>query len=288
MSTSDFECDLECCPCPLCGSDVPQSSPYRREGFAIVRCGHCRLWYLSPRLNEDKMASHYAQDDYFEGDGSGYDSYTGQERSLRATFRGLVKRLAKKDMVGGSLLEIGCGYGYFLEEAAPYFDFRAGTELSPPAAAQARLRSDLICQGGIEAIPEKQKFDLIVAWHVIEHIYDPIAFLEQIKQHLKDGGRCVLAAPDMGSFWRKAMGRHWPSFKYPEHVVFYDSQSLSRLMQDAGLRTVETVPYPHAFPFADICKKLRLPVIPGLGSWNIWLPATTVAMAGRMVGDKRT
>jgi SAM-dependent methyltransferase len=190
--------------------------------------------------------------------------------------------MARRGLTGGSVLDVGCGFGYFLQEAASCFDFRAGTELSPAAAAEARGRADEIFVGGINAVPDNRRFDCITALHVIEHIYRPDAFLQKVLRHLRNDGVLVLAAPDMGSLWRKAMGRRWPSFKYPEHVVFYDANSLASLMRRAGLRDIERLPYPHAFPVADVCKKLGLPAIGAFRSRNIWFPATTVAFAGRI------
>lgn len=265
----------------MCGADAPSPSPYRQDPFAVVRCGDCRLWYLSPRLTESEMLAHYARGDYYEGGATGYDSYANQEKSLRATFRSLLKRLARRGMTGRSVLDVGCGYGFFLQEAAPFFDFRAGTEMSP-AADRAETYADTIYRGGLEAIPAGRKFDCIVALHVVEHIYDPIGFLETLRPHLNGGGVLLVAVPHMNGFWRHVLGHRWPSFKYPEHVTFYDADTLRRLMRQAGFARVDRVAYPHAFPLGEICAKLGLPMIAPLRHRNVWLPATTVAMAGRI------
>ena len=274
--------ERERCACPLCGADSPQATPYTDQGFAVVRCAACRSWYLSPRLPEAVMAEAYRSGAYFGGEGAGYDDYGEQEQSLRATFRRLADHLARQGVASGRLLEIGCGYGYFLEEAAPYFSKRYGTEFSPPAAARARQAADHVWEGGIDAVPEGQRFDCIVALHVIEHVYDPKAFMAKVRQHLAPGAHCVLAAPDMNGFWRKLMGRRWPSFKYPEHVVFYDADSLRNLMAEAGLSGIKPLPYPHAFPLGQICHKLRLPMLAALSDLSVWLPGTTVAAAGTL------
>lgn len=272
--------EREHCACPLCGADAPEATPYAARGFAVVRCGGCRLWYLSPRLPEAAMTAAYRSGSYFGGEGIGYDDYGKQELSLRATFRRFAAELSRAGLAGGKLLEVGCGFGFFLQEAGPYFDWRGGTEFSPPAAERARRSADRVWDGGIDAVPADETFDCIVALHVIEHVYDPKAFMGKLLRHLKPAGRCVLAAPDMGGFWRKLMGRRWPSFKYPEHVVFYDADSLRRLMQSAGLSGITPLPYPHAFPLGQICQKLHLPNPGTFDRLNVWLPGTTVAAAG--------
>lgn len=228
------------------------------------------------------MRDYYSEIGYFEDGDGGYDDYPKQANSLSATFRYLLNQLSKRGITGGALLDVGCGFGYFLQEAVTFFDFRAGTEMSPVAAEQAQARADEIYVGGIETIPAKRKFDCVVALQVIEHVYHPRAFLNELLTHVNDNGTVVLAAPNMAGFWRILMGRRWPSFKYPEHVVFYDSKTLATLMRGAGLQSVESLPYPHAFPLGEICRKLALPVPGRFSSRNVWLPATTVAAAGRL------
>jgi hypothetical protein len=62
--------------------------------------------------------------------------------------------------------------------------------------------------------------------------------------------------------------------------VFYEKSTLTRLMRDAGLVSCSHVPYPHAFPLSEVCRKLGLPVPSYLRNVTIWLPATTIAIAG--------
>lgn len=274
--------DVERSACPLCASDAPAATPYTEGLLAIVVCGACGLHYLSPRLKEAGMRACYEDDGYFEGGEAGYDSYAEQAASLRATFKKLLASMARREMTGGRLLDIGCGYGFFLEAAAPYFGFRAGTELSPRAADIARERADQVYLGSLEAIPAGQRFDCIVALHVVEHVYEPVRLLRRMRDFLTPGGAILVAVPDMGGMWRKAMGRRWPSFKFPEHVAYYDRRTLSELLRAAGFQRMECLPYPHAFPLGLILRKLKLPAVGALMGQNVWLPGTTVAVAGRV------
>lgn len=278
---------VERCACPLCGADEVQESAYRSGHFAVVRCVSCGAWYLSPRLSEAEIREHYERNDYFEGEETGYDSYLQQECSLRATFRKLLRHLTERGLTGGALLDVGCGYGYFLDEAKPYFVLRAGTEMSRTAAEKARAFADEIYDGGLEAIPLGKKFDTVVGLQLIEHVYHPHDFMARLLGHVKPGGTVLLTTPHMGSLWRKVMGRRWPSFKFPEHVVFYDEDALTSLIRKAGLEDIARIPHPHAFPVHEIGKKLGLPVVPGIASWNMWLPSVVLAVLGRKVRGNR-
>ena len=230
------------------------------------------------------MQEVYRQSSYYEGGTSGYadTSYTGQESALRATFKRLLADLARRGLAGGDLLEIGCGYGYLLDEARSFFDQRVGTEFSPEAADIARTTGAEVFVGGIEQIPREREFDCVVATQVIEHVYAPLSFIKGLASHTRPGSHIVVATPDIGGVLRRVMGRRWPSLKAPEHVLYFDFRRLSALMHRAGLTDVRRLPHPHAFPLGLIAAKFGLRVPRLLARLSVWVPATTVAAYGRV------
>ena len=275
---------LEQCDCPLCGSSQRGDKVYEAEPYRVVQCRECGLWYLSPRLDEASIIERYREDDYFSGGSGkyeGYSDYALQERQLRATFRHLLRKLHALGMTGGSLLEVGCGYGYLLSEAKPYFDSITGTDFSAGAVEQAKAHADDVYLGGVEALVAEQQFDCVIAVEVIEHIYDPNTFIEKLYRKLKPGGWLLLATPDMGSGWRKLLGTRWPSFKFPEHVTYFDRHTLSALFERHGFDAITSVPSPHLFPLSVISEKIGLHIRGRLGDCSVWIPGVVLAMAGR-------
>jgi SAM-dependent methyltransferase len=244
----------------------------------------CGLYYLYPRLLESAIQEAYRQSSYYERGECGYadTSYSAQESALRATFKRLLHNLATRRLTGGDLLEIGCGYGYLLDEARLFSQHRVGTEFSPQAAGIARATGAEVFLGGIEQIPPDAKFDCVIATQVIEHVYEPLLFVERLANHTKPGGHIVLATPDIGGVLRKVMSRRWPSFKAPEHVLYFDFRTLSFLMRRAGLNDVRRLPYPHAFPLGLIAGKFGFTLPSLVAHLKVWVPATTVAAYGRV------
>jgi SAM-dependent methyltransferase len=286
-STANVSAKLEYPACLVCGSDR-REFPFRlHDPYSVARCTTCGFYYLYPRIIEGAMQEAYRQPSYYEGGACGYadTSYTAQESALRATFKRLLHNLADRRLTGGTLLEVGCGYGYLLDEARPYFDRRVGTEFSLEGAEIARATRAEVFVGGIEQISAERKFDTLLAVQVIEHVYQPLAFVKRLINHTQPGGHIIIATPDIGGVLRKAMGRHWPSFKVPEHVGYFDFGTLSRLMKKAGLSDVRQLPYPHAFPLGLIAAKFGLNIPSALGCLKIWVPATTVAVYGRVSTD---
>lgn len=272
---------LETIQCPACLSPefriIHTFTP-----FNVVMCKECELVYLNPRVKESAMLDLYHGDEYFHNiNTSGYADYRSQEQSLRATFRIFLKELQERDMTSGRLLEIGCGYGYFLAEAKKNFSELSGLELSAEAGTQAyKLTGADIHIGNINSLPpEWNHFDIIIAINVIKHIYSPVEFLSTLKDKLKKGGRIILATPGIGSFWHKLLGRRWPSFKLPEHVAFYNRKTLTLLIEQAGFRIVREIPFPHAFPLWLIADKFGITLPEKLGKKPIWLPKTMIALS---------
>jgi SAM-dependent methyltransferase len=283
-STANISAKLEYPVCLVCGGDR-REFPFRlHDPYSVARCKTCGSYYLYPRVIEGAMQKAYRQPSYYGGGACGYadTSYMAQESALRATFKRLLHNLADRRLTAGTLLEVGCGYGYLLDEARPYFDRRVGTEFSLKGAEIARATGAEVFVGGIEQISAGRKFDCVLAAQVIEHVYQPLAFIQQLINHTQPGGHITIATPDIGGVLRKAMGRHWPSFKVPEHVGYFDFRTLSRLMEKAGLSDIHRLPYPHAFPLGLITAKFGLNIPSALACLKVWVPATTVAAYGRV------
>jgi 2-polyprenyl-3-methyl-5-hydroxy-6-metoxy-1,4-benzoquinol methylase len=274
--------ELEVVRCPVCGA-IEHSLVHDFAPYLVVRCLSCRGYYLSPRLTEAAIRRLYEDDQYFQAGEIGYQGYLQQELSLRYSFRRFLRQLQRRRLTGGSLLEIGCGYGFLLDEARGYYQNRVGIDLSAAAVASTRERADCAYQGDISSIPAGDRFDCIVLISVIEHVYMPIDFLRQLSTHLEPAGKVVIATPDVDSVYRRLLGRRWPAFQViPEHVVFYGRKTLSRVMKQAGLTRITSVPYSRAYPANQVVDEFGLwPVIlKGLGQRNIVFPGYVVALCG--------
>jgi len=92
----------------------------------------------------------------------------------------------------------------------------------------------------------------------------------------------------MGGFWRPLMRRRWPFFKVPEHVTYFDQKTLGALLARAGLDAVQPLPYSSAFSLELIGEKLGRQLPEAWKNRQIWIPATTIAAAGRQPFQARS
>jgi len=208
----------------------------------------------------------------------GYDGYEDQKSTLVHTFRWLLRKLEARGLTGGSLLDIGCGPGWFLREAKSLFQRRVGTDLCKETAEEASRFCDMAICGGPEDLQDSERFDLVTAIGVLEHVYDPVSFVRQCSKLLREEGHLILVTPDIKGFWYKIMKKRWPSFKLPEHIAFYDETTMSILASNAGMTLESVFPYHQAFPLGLMLQKLGLRFGRGSMSYRVPVPLPGVMM----------
>ena len=229
------------------------------------------------------MHASYEDDAYFEGGEAGYSSYQAQEATLRPTFRRFLGELARRGMTGGRLLEVGCAYGFFLDEAKGFFDHRAGTDYSPggpgtgPAAGPTAS-----CWAAPSRSPPGEPFDCIACIHVIEHIYDPVGFLRTLAAHLRPGGWLRARHPRHGELLAPADALPLALFQDPRARHLLRPPDAAGAARAAPASTsVRPLPYASAFSLELIGEKLGRRCRDAWKDRQLWLPATTIAAAGR-------
>jgi SAM-dependent methyltransferase len=221
-------------PCPACGQTTPQRYLYAKNGCDILQCETCGLGRTETAGFDPTT---YYTGDYFTGQhADGYADYLGAEPVLRREFSHTVDFI-RTFRPQGRLLELGCAYGFFLQEAKRHFDV-SGIELAADAAAHAR-RSGLDVITGMadeETLAPLGAMDVIVLLDVIEHLPAPRETLEMCARHLAPGGIIVLTTGDFGSLVARLTKTAWRLMTPPQHLWFFTAASMGRLAGTLGLR----------------------------------------------------
>jgi SAM-dependent methyltransferase len=79
-------------------------------------------------------------------------------------------------------------------------------------------------------------FDVITAFDVLEHVYDPREFLEQVQMWLRPGGIFFAKLPNIDSWEAKIFGTYWYGLELPRHLSHFSVESLRNLVCDLGFR----------------------------------------------------
>ncbi len=140
----------------------------------------------------------------------------------------------------GRLLDIGCGIGFFLDEAKKRGWEVYGTEYSERLIGLLREKGITIHEGQLQSSNyEHGYFDVITSFEVIEHINNPKYELEQINTILRSGGLVYLTTPNFNSLLRRRLKGVFNVIKYPEHLSYYTPKTLDKLFTLNGFRKLK-------------------------------------------------
>ena len=137
----------------------------------------------------------------------------------------------------GKLLEIGCASGSFLHEMNRQGWQVEGIEFSKSVAEYARSKGYTVRVGALESLSGRHHdYDLIVGWHVLEHLHDPVSSLKKLHAWAKPGGWLVLSLPDAGALEFKIFKDAWYALMLPTHLFHFTTSTLDKMLRLAGWR----------------------------------------------------
>ena len=220
--------------CPICGVT---SKPAERVGDATYYgCPVCETLFQYPMPTIEAVRA-YLDSEYTSGV---YNDYVAAAKLKSLTFRTRIKDIRARTGVG-KLLDVGASCGFFVEEAVAAGYDAYGVELSAEAIAKApdEVRARLT-HGDVTAVDLSTKgpFDVITAFDVIEHLFDPIAFLAGLRRVAKPGSWIVITTPDVGHVLRYVLRARWPMFQPMQHTVLFSRRSLHLALSAAGYDVV--------------------------------------------------
>lgn len=220
-------------PCLVCGGRYQPSSL-----VGLWQCETCGFISADLVISDDDLHSLYS-DGYFKGEE--YLDYAAEEQSLRINFRRRIATLKslEPELHRKVLFEVGCAYGYFLDEARGAVQHASGIDVSADAVRFATERLHLPAVAGdylshrVEPSP-----DIVAMWDTIEHLKRPDLFIEKASQDLKPGGLIALTTGDIGSLNARVRGRRWRMIHPPTHLNYFSRQTVSRLLTRFGFDIV--------------------------------------------------
>lgn len=135
---------------------------------------------------------------------------------------------------GKDVLDFGCGNGGYLIRAQRIAHRVHGVELEK-VMCDALQRDRISCSTRIDG---SGAYDVITLFHVLEHLAEPLRYLEKLKQHLKPGGMILVEVPNVEdallSLYQSAA---FADFTYWYcHIYMYSNITLCKLAEKAALR----------------------------------------------------
>jgi len=196
------------CKCQSCGFVFAQAIPTQQELEKHYE-GYSRNDYLSPVT----IKRYHELLDYFE--------------QFRKT---------------GKLIDVGCGIGYFLEEAKKRGWEVFGTEYTDEAIKICESKGITMKKGKLNPNSfEPESFDVITNFEVIEHINNPQEEIQNFNQILRKGGLAYITTPNWNALLRYRLKAAYNVIVYPEHLSYYTPKTLKRLFKSKGFHALKVL-----------------------------------------------
>jgi 2-polyprenyl-3-methyl-5-hydroxy-6-metoxy-1,4-benzoquinol methylase len=240
--------------CPVCGISSSGLEVGTRGRFNLpvrnIACDQCALVYQSPRPSREDMAEyyslgyreHYGQVAYpIKGGGYAKPGSVEYVEALQTWHQVQAEKACAlgETAAGDQVLEVGCRDGRTLMVMKESMGVEVfGIEPGVAEAEQATQAGVSCFVGSIEEYdPGEQRFDQIQAFHVLEHLHDPLSALVRLRSWLKPGGRLVLEVPNV----YQPYGLLQENFFQNAHLTNFSESTLRVLLARAGYSALRTV-----------------------------------------------
>ena len=243
--------------CVLCGHAPLQAfgmAPDARRALHVAQweCSACRLLTSYPRASAERIAAYYAGD-YYQRIWTDPEEVWRQNLVAYRTEMRLLDELTVPPGERRRALDVGCGYGVLLHLLRERGYAVTGSETGKPAVAFCRTRGLNVVRAFAPNLPFAEgMFQLVVSFHVIEHVLDPHAFVTSLVRVLEPGGMLVIVTDHRWTtqyaFERRVAhlrGRVPPFHTSSDHTFVFAPQHLTTLMTAAGCTDVKAAAYAH-------------------------------------------
>jgi len=156
------------------------------------------------------------------------------------------------------VLDVGCSNGVFVWLAGKTGWKAEGIDISAFAVQWGIKQFGVNLRlSRLDQVEETETYDLLSFWNTLEHMRDPFAALRHAHRRLRPGGHLLISTPDQGSLvnlvvnfiHRLTFGASHPLTRrlyHPDHIYFFNRQTLTRLLERAGLEVVSIEGYDEA------------------------------------------
>jgi len=212
--------------CILCGSGSFEKMK-NYEKHHLVKCRSCKFIFcelIPTELELEKHYENYGRNDYLS------PLTIKRYHEILDSFEPYRKT--------NKMIDVGCGIGYFLEEAKKRGWEVYGTEFTDEAIEICSKKEIKMNKGALNPNNyDSQEFDVITSFEVIEHINNPQEELANFYKILRKGGLVYCTTPNFNSLLRYRLKEKYNVLCYPEHLSYYTPKTLKHIFEKEGFRT---------------------------------------------------
>jgi SAM-dependent methyltransferase len=209
--------------------------------FQVVACENCGLLRLEPQPAPEELPHYYPARYWYAPDASlAARLEEGYRRLVLRDHVRFVSRALEACGEAGPALDAGCGGGLFPRMLRDRGYAAMGMDSSVEAAAVAWKTNGVpvVCADLAHAPFAPGTCAAITMFHVLEHLYDPRAYLESARGLLKPNGRLIVQVPNAACWQFRLLGPRWTGVDVPRHLTDFRARDLEALLAAAGFEVL--------------------------------------------------
>ena len=232
--------------CPSCGHPKFQNyltctdHSVSSENFSLDKCEKCELIFTNPRPSLNYISSYYQSENYISHTDRANNLINKIYKIVRS--RTLQKKLSLINSLTDkrNLLDFGSGTGHFLRFCETNNWLSTGVEPEEHARTLANTKLNGKVHRNLLSI--KNSFDIITAWHVIEHVHDLNETIEHLSKCLDKNGYLIIALPNANAFDARYYKQKWAGYDVPRHLYHFTRKSFISLITKHNLKLIKILP----------------------------------------------
>jgi 2-polyprenyl-3-methyl-5-hydroxy-6-metoxy-1,4-benzoquinol methylase len=231
---------MKCILCNYDTSKIIADELRSGEKRNIYYCEECELGILDDNQSEEELKKFY-DEEYRKKAGPKLNQATNPQELFDVDSRfqenriNLIKDKLNKNM---KLLEVGCSAGMFLFHVRNYVKEVIGIDYDSESAkfASEKCECKTYTTDIEETDLEKNNFDAICFFQVLEHVKDPNNFIKKLKEYLKPDGIIFIEVPNLYDSLAYAydLPNHKKFYYHSAHLWYFTKKSLKLLLEKAG------------------------------------------------------
>ncbi|MEQ8908120.1 MAG: class I SAM-dependent methyltransferase [Vicingaceae bacterium] len=213
----------------------------------ILQCEACHLTYSDYSKKEVLSSDQQEKEKYQSG------AYHTEESFLHRLLNPFILFLEKgklsyfnRQVNGKKLLEIGCGKGNLLLVANQRGAKACGIDINLRVKKEVKEQAIELIETDVNGlVKQNRKFDLLILWHVLEHIPNVKQFYNDLHHICHKESEIIIAVPNEKSWQHRLTGAKWYHLDPNRHLYHFNINTLKKELSNAQFK-VENVSY-HSF-----------------------------------------
>ncbi len=231
--------------CVACGGDE-LSDLFSKEGFKYSLCNSCKSVFLNPRPDIEAFDQFYRSSDSAKYWSDVFLPAVAESRrelimKPKAKRVGKICKFKKRDHF--TIIDVGSGYGTFLEEFKSIFPNCKPIAIEPSKnlAIRCEKQGFKVLNNILEEVDIKYNLtgDIVVCFEVFEHVHDPIHFLTNLKRICKKGGLIIFTTLSIDGFDLRVLGSNSKQIHPPHHINFLSIKGFKSLLERLDLNDIK-------------------------------------------------